>query len=67
MAMAVDLAACSAKTLAIGKTTLYQQVEMNLAEAYAFASRAMVDNLLLPDAGEGVSAFLEKRSPQWEG
>jgi enoyl-CoA hydratase/carnithine racemase len=39
---------------------------MTLGEAYALASRAMVANLALADAGEGVAAFLEKRAPQWE-
>ena len=38
-----------------------------LAEAYALASQAMVDNLAHPDAGEGIDAFLEKREPRREG
>jgi enoyl-CoA hydratase/carnithine racemase len=64
--MAAGLAARSAKTLAIGKAAFYPQVELNLAAAYELASRAMVENLLHGDAGEGIGAFLEKRSPQWE-
>ena len=28
--------------------------------------RAMVENLALPDADEGIAAFLEKRAPQWD-
>ncbi|MGA2793413.1 MAG: enoyl-CoA hydratase [Roseiarcus sp.] len=65
--LAARLATRSAATLAIGKKAFYQQVELNLADAYALASRAMVENLLHPDAGEGIGAFLEKRPPQWEG
>ncbi|WP_158817558.1 enoyl-CoA hydratase [Methylocapsa sp. S129] len=64
--MAAGLAQRSAKTLAIGKKTFYEQVELSLSEAYAVAGRAMVENLLLPDAAEGIDAFLEKRPPQWE-
>ena len=47
--------------MAIGKRAFYQQMEMPLAEAYALAARAMVDNLAHPDAGEGIGAFLDKR------
>ncbi len=65
-ALGAGMAARSADTLAIGKKTFYAQVEMTLGEAYALASRAMVANLALADAGEGVAAFLEKRAPQWE-
>jgi enoyl-CoA hydratase/carnithine racemase len=65
-ALAADLAARSAKTLAIGKKTFYAQIETNLGEAYRLASSAMVDNLALPDSREGIEAFLEKRAPQWE-
>ncbi len=60
------LAQRSAATLAIGKRTFYQQLDMNLADAYALASRAMVENLLHPDADEGISAFLERRAPEWK-
>ena len=59
------LATRSAATLAIGKKTFHQQVELGLADAYALASRAMVKNLLVPDAAEGIGAFLEKRPPRW--
>ena len=64
--MANNLASRSAKTLAIGKKAFYDQVELNLADAYARASRAMVENLLHADADEGIGAFLEKRPPHWD-
>ena len=65
--LAAGIAARSAATLAIGKRAFYQQMEMPLAQAYALAARAMVDNLAHPDAGEGIGAFLDKRAPHWEG
>ena len=64
--LAEGIASRSAATLAIGKRTFQQQIEAPLAEAYAIASRAMVENLAHPDADEGISAFLDKRSPKWE-
>jgi enoyl-CoA hydratase/carnithine racemase len=64
--MAAALAARSAKTLAIGKKAFYEQIELNLGDAYARASQAMVENLLHADADEGIGAFLEKRRPHWE-
>ena len=39
--------------------------KMPLPEAFAYATDAMVQGLLSPDAEEGSRAFLEKRSPQW--
>ena len=54
------------RRVAIGKRTFHQQIEKPLADAYALASQAMVDNLALADAGEGIAAFLEKRAPKWE-
>ena len=39
---------------------------MPLEDAYALAARAMVENLLHPDAAEGAAAFLDKRPPRWE-
>jgi enoyl-CoA hydratase/carnithine racemase len=51
--------------LATGKKFFYQQLEMDLAPAYKLASRVITDNMLGPDALEGVSAFVEKRKPRW--
>lgn len=66
MALARQIAAKSALTVKIGKEAFYRQLEMNLAEAYAYASRTMVENMLARDAEEGIGAFIEKRSPQWQ-
>jgi enoyl-CoA hydratase/carnithine racemase len=67
LAMADRIAAKSSATIAIGKEAFYRQVEMPLSDAYAYASRVMTENLLIPDAEEGIGAFLEKRTPRWEG
>lgn len=64
-ALAQKIAGKSACVIEIGKRTFYRQADMSLAEAYEQASAAMVANILLADAEEGISAFLEKRIPIW--
>ncbi len=66
MEMAGKIASKSSMTLATGKQAFYAQREMPLAEAYAYASQVMVDNMLARDAEEGIGAFIEKRTPQWQ-
>jgi enoyl-CoA hydratase/carnithine racemase len=66
MEMARKIASKSSMTLATGKRAFYAQREMSLPEAYDFASGVMVDNMLARDAEEGIGAFIEKRSPQWQ-
>lgn len=66
MAMARKIAAKSSMTLATGKRAFYAQREMSLVEAYDYASQVMVENMLAHDAEEGIGAFIEKRSPEWQ-
>jgi enoyl-CoA hydratase/carnithine racemase len=54
-------------TLKIGKEAFYRQAEMGLADAYDYATRVMVENMLARDAEEGIGAFIEKRRPEWKG
>ena len=54
-------------TLKIGKEAFYKQLEMDLADAYDYASEVMTRNMMARDAQEGIDAFLEKRTPHWEG
>ncbi len=66
MEMARKIASKSSMTLATGKRAFYAQREMDLAEAYDYASNVMVENMLARDAEEGIGAFIEKRAPQWQ-
>jgi enoyl-CoA hydratase/carnithine racemase len=66
VALARQIASKSARTVKIGKQAFTRQAEMNLADAYRYVSTVMVENLLAPDAAEGISAFIEKRPPIWE-
>jgi len=64
-ALAQQIAAKSALTVAIGKEAFYRQAELGLAEAYGYAAEIMTKNMLTRDAAEGIDAFLEKRPPVW--
>jgi enoyl-CoA hydratase/carnithine racemase len=64
--LAKKITAKSALTLKIGKEAFYRQIEMPLAEAYRYASEVMVENMMARDAEEGISAFIDKRRPNWE-
>lgn len=66
MEMAGKIASKSSMTLATGKSAFYAQREMSLADAYDYASRVMVENMLARDAEEGIGAFIEKRQPKWQ-
>ena len=52
-------------TLKIGKEAFYRQLEMPLEDAYAYASKVMVENMLDAEAEEGIGAFIDKRQPNW--
>jgi enoyl-CoA hydratase/carnithine racemase len=64
--LARKIAAKSAMTVKMGKEAFYRQIDMNLPDAYRYASQVMVENMMVHDAEEGISAFVEKRTPKWE-
>jgi len=57
----------SAWSKALGKRTFYEQINMAEADAYTFASAVMADAVTGDAAQEGISAFLEKREPDFGG
>ena len=59
------LAAKLGSAVRIGKEAFYRQLELPLDEAYAYTGAAMVENMIHRDTAEGISAFLEKRPPDW--
>lgn len=65
-ALARQIAAKSALTVAIGKEAFYAQAELGLGEAYRYAAEVMTRNMLARDAAEGIDAFLAKRPPVWQ-
>jgi enoyl-CoA hydratase/carnithine racemase len=65
--LANTITAKSPLAIQLGKKAVVQQAGMSLAEAYACATRAIVENMLDADAEEGISAFFDKREPKWRG
>lgn len=64
-ALARQIAGKLTAAVKIGKATFYDQSTLSLAQAYAVAGSAMVENMLWRDTEEGINAFLEKRKPDW--
>jgi enoyl-CoA hydratase/carnithine racemase len=56
----------SAESKGIGKQALYAQIDLDQPKAYAYAVEVMAATSQLPDAREGMRAFLDKRQPQWQ-
>lgn len=63
---AAQIAAASARTVAIGKSAFYRQIDRDQNGAYEFACEVMAGNAETGDAQEGIGAFLEKRQPVWK-
>lgn len=55
-----------ASILALGKKMFYEQLEMGMSDAYTYASGVMACNFMMPEAAEGVDAFMQKRRPKWD-
>ncbi len=65
LALADKIARKSPRALKTGKAAFYRQAEMSLSDAYMYASKVMVENMMTGDASEGICAFIEKREPNW--
>lgn len=52
---------------ALGKQTLYSQMDLTMDEAYDIAIDVMARNAATGDGAEGIAAFAEKRPPRFEG
>ena len=65
-ALAHKIAQAPTETVRIGKAAFYTQAAMDhLPSAYEFGQQVMIDNMCIPDAIEGITAFIEKRPPSW--
>jgi enoyl-CoA hydratase/carnithine racemase len=67
LALAADITNSSSYTVAIGKRAFYDQIDESERNAYRLTKRVMTENARAHDAQEGMSAFLEKRTPVWRG
>lgn len=59
------IASSSGTVIGLGKQAFYRQVGLGQPEAYRLAGEVMASNASMPQAQEGMSAFLEKRRPEW--
>ena len=50
----------------IGKQAFYAQIDLDQPKAYAYAQEVMASASQIPDAQEGMQAFLEKRKPHFQ-
>ncbi len=66
LALARKIAGKSSHVVKLGKAAFYRQIEMGLDDAYRYTTEVMVENMMARDAEEGISAFVEKRTPKWE-
>ena len=62
-----SITAKSSVALKTGKDMFYQQLEMDLADAYDYAGKVMSCNMMADDVREGIDAFIEKRDAVWTG
>jgi enoyl-CoA hydratase/carnithine racemase len=61
------IARSSSYTVALGKQAFYDQVDRAEDAAYEHTKAVMTENALAADAQEGMTAFLQKRTPNWVG
>jgi enoyl-CoA hydratase/carnithine racemase len=61
------IARSSSYTVATGKHAFYDQIDRAEPDAYEHTKTVMTENALAHDAQEGMTAFLQKRSPNWIG
>ena len=64
---ATKLAAKSPLVMRLGKDAIWRQLDMPLADALDYLRSQLTIELSTEDAIEGVTAFFEKREPEWKG
>ncbi len=64
---AQQLASKSPLVMKLGKDAIWRQLDMPLADALDYLRSQLTIELSTEDAIEGVTAFFEKREPEWKG
>jgi enoyl-CoA hydratase len=64
---AAKLAGKSPVVMRLGKDAMFRQLDMPLQDALEYLQAQLTIELSTEDAVEGVTAFFEKREPQWKG
>ena len=66
LALAEKVASKLGAAVKVGKRAFYDQIHLELRDAYRHTGDVMVENMMYRDTAEGISAFLEKRPPDWD-
>ena len=64
--LASDLANLAPGTMQFGLEAYVRQDSMDFDEALPYLGKKSAETFAGPDAQEGISAFLEKREPNWD-
>ena len=64
-ALAAQILRFSPRVVGLGKRAFYDQIERAEPDAYRAVGPVMAANAADADAQEGITAFLEKREPDW--
>jgi enoyl-CoA hydratase/carnithine racemase len=64
---AEKLASKSPAIMRLGKDAMFRQLDMDFADALDYLRAQLTIALSTEDIVEGVTAFFEKRDPQWKG
>ncbi|MCK0091953.1 enoyl-CoA hydratase [Rhodococcus sp. F64268] len=65
--LAAKIVGASPATVKIGKEAFYRQIDLPQDKAYEAMGETMAQNAMICDAQEGMTAFVEKRTPVWQG
>jgi enoyl-CoA hydratase len=65
--LVAELASKSPLILALGKQSFHRSQDMAFDDALSYLQAMLTVNLEAEDVAEGVSAFLQKRKPEWRG
>jgi enoyl-CoA hydratase/carnithine racemase len=65
--MATKLASYSPAIMGLGKSSFYQIADMTTEDALHYLQAQLTINAQTEDIVEGITAFFEKRDPQWKG
>jgi enoyl-CoA hydratase/carnithine racemase len=66
-ALAEKLAAKSPLAVQMGKQAYYGMADLEYGKALAYTNELFAALCMTEDAGEGIDAFLNRRSPEWKG